>query len=131
MKRYFKVFSEKFKQQDIFGESFAQKLNGDNTVVQSYVGSVCTLMIFLVTILYALQKMDVIISKKDVDILSTVKEGFFDDDYVFSHENGLGIAVAFTGYNNEREWSLDPSYGNLVFNSFSWGVSDDGSYFTE
>ena len=88
-------------------------------------------MIFLVTILYALQKMDVIISKKDVDILSTVKEGFFDDDYVFSHENGLGIAVAFTGYNNEREWSLDPSYGNLVFNSFSWGVSDDGSYFTE
>ena len=75
--------------------------------------------------------MDVMISKKDVDILSTIKTSFFDEKDEFGYKNGFNIAAAFTAYNNEYEWTLDPSYGNLIFNSYSWGERDDGSYFTE
>ena len=41
------------------------------------------------------------------------------------------MAVAFTEFNNNEEWELDPSYGTLVFNSFEWGVRPDGKVFTE
>ena len=81
--------------------------------------------------MYATQKLDVLISKKDVDILSTVKESYFDDKDIFSHRNGLNVAVAFTAYDNEREWILDPSFGSLIFNAYSWGPRDDGTYVTE
>ena len=89
-------------------------------------------MITILTCAYALQKLDVILSKKDVDILSTLKEGFFEADYVFSYKNKLNIAAAFTAYDAfETEWELDPAYGSLNINSYSWGEREDGSYFTE
>ena len=50
---------------------------------------------------------------------------------MFSKEDGLNIAVAFTGFDSETEWTLDPSYGSLVINSYEWGKTDDGSYFTD
>ena len=75
--------------------------------------------------------MDVMISKKDVDILSTIKDRYFDDNFVFSYKNGLNFAVAFTAYDGERDWILDPSYGSLIFNSYSWGANEDGTFFTE
>ena len=37
-------------------------------------GSFLSILITVITIMYASQKMDVLISKKDVDILSTIKE---------------------------------------------------------
>ena len=43
----------------------------------------------------------------------------------------MKIAVAFTSYNNEREYELPKEYGELVFNSFSWGMGENGEVFTE
>ena len=39
--------------------------------------------------------------------------------------------MAFTAYDSEDEWILDPTYGQLVFNSYSWGPKEDGTYFTD
>jgi len=43
----------------------------------------------------------------------------------------LNIAVGFTSFSSETEWELDPTYGTLEFNSFSWGTDEDGKPFTE
>lgn len=67
--------------------------------------------------------------KKDVDVLSATKDLYYSEDDKFTYENGLNIAVAFTGYNNKEEWELDPAYGSLVFNSYSWGNDEDGAVF--
>ena len=80
--------------------------------------------------LYLFQKADVLVNNKDVDILSTVNRLFFDADEKFSFKDGLNIAVAFSAYDNEEEWSLDKKYGNLVFIEYSWGQDDDGKVFT-
>eukprot|EP00354_Favella_ehrenbergii_P012467 CAMPEP_0170453360 /NCGR_PEP_ID=MMETSP0123-20130129/1963_1 /TAXON_ID=182087 /ORGANISM="Favella ehrenbergii, Strain Fehren 1" /LENGTH=142 /DNA_ID=CAMNT_0010715697 /DNA_START=180 /DNA_END=608 /DNA_ORIENTATION=- len=74
--------------------------------------------------------MDVLLEKKDIDIVSTINELHYGDDFVFSYDNGFNIALAFTAYDSEREQILDPSYGELVFNSYEWGPNPDGSYFT-
>jgi len=41
----------------------------------------------------------------------------------------MNIAVAFTAYNSKTEYELDPSYGEIVFNSYSWGNNNDGTTF--
>ena len=41
----------------------------------------------------------------------------------------MNIAVAFTAYDNEEEWILDKSIGELRFTEYSWGENDDGSYY--
>ena len=68
--------------------------------------------------------------KKDVDVLSAVKDLVFNDDTKFNYSDGLNIAVAFTQFNNNEEWELTPDYGELVVNSYSWGTDPDGSFFT-
>ena len=66
-------------------------------------------------------KSDVLLNRKDVNVLSTVNRRFFDAKEKFSYRDGLNIAVAFSAYDNEEEWSLDKKYGNLVFMEYSWG----------
>ena len=83
------------------------------------------------TLTYTIQKVDVLIEKKDVDVLSATKDLVFTPDDTISYQNGFNIAVAFTEFSNEQEWELPPEYGSLVINSFSWGVNLDGSFFTK
>ena len=75
--------------------------------------------------------MEVLIHKKDVDILSTRIEYHFEETDAFGAEDGFNIAVGFTAYDNNREWVLAPEYGELVFNSLSWGSKPDGTYYLE
>ena len=89
--------------------------------VNSYMGSICTLFLFMLICMYGYQKMDVLVAKKDVDMLSAVLDYYYDEDFTFNYNNGFNIAVAFTAYDDETEWILDDSYGEIVFNAFSWG----------
>ena len=40
----------------------------------------------------------------------------------------MNFAIAFTAYDNENENILDPSYGRLIFNHYSWGPDENGNY---
>ena len=103
------------------------KLDDGEQKVNSIMGSICSLILALVIGLYAYQKMDVLISKKDVDVALSISEDHYTPDDVFNHDNGLSIAVAFTAYDNEENWSLDNSYGELVFVAQEWADKQDGS----
>ena len=94
------------------------KLEGGTHVVQSYAGSLCSILFICITLLYAVQKMVVLVEKKDIDVLSTTLDSFYDEHYVFSYQNGFNIAVAFTGFNNVAEMELDPSYGKFRFSAY-------------
>lgn len=50
--------------------------------------------------------------------------------YTFNYESGLNIAVAFTSFDNGKEPILDKSYGELVFNEYTWGRDEQGEYFS-
>ena len=39
--------------------------------------------------------------------------------------------MAFTAYDSEEEWILDPSYGELNIVSYEWGLFADGSTFAK
>ena len=72
-------------------------------------------------IVYAYQKANIFLLKQDSKITSYVSEMHFDDHFSFGNEQGLQIAIALTGFNNEREWELDPSVGKFMFAVNEWG----------
>ena len=41
------------------------------------------------------------------------------------------MAVAFTRYDGSIESDLDPTYGSLEFNHWTWGKQEDGTFFSE
>ena len=106
-------------------------INGNFRIAKSFFGSILSLMILSLTVLYSYQKIEVLIEKKDVDVLSATKDLVFSDQDKFTYQNGFNIAAAFSEFNNNKEWELDPSYGTLVFNSYEWGIGPDGDVFTE
>ena len=100
---------------DQFGEVYQMKLDGGRATLPSCCGLLSTLLTVVIISLYAFQKYDVLVNRKDVNVLSTVNRLFFNDTELFSYENGFNIAVAITAYDSEEEWILDRKYGELYF----------------
>ena len=118
----------KVKGLDKFGEQFRMRLDAGNEDLRSIVGSIMSFILILVVMIYAYLKADVLVNKKDIDILSTINEKYFDPDYELNFSNGFNIAAAFTAFDSETEDILDPTYGELVFMHYFWGVQEDGKY---
>ena len=78
-------------------------------------GSFLSIIVTCVVLLYAYLKADVLMSRRDVDILSTINDHKFTPDDKFRAQNGFNIAIAFTAYDNDPMPILDPSYGEIVF----------------
>ena len=66
----------------------------------SFVGGICSFILMIVIGLYTYLKADVLMHKKDVDILSTINDRTFTPDDVFNYENGLAFAAGFTAYDS-------------------------------
>ena len=55
------------------------------------------------------------------------KTNFYPESYVFDLEQGMDMAVAFSDFDNEREYDLDPSFGSLVFMTTEWKTFPNGT----
>ena len=71
---------DKLKDQDQFGEGFRMKLDASSDDVRTYTGSLCSLLLAFIVLMYTYLKFDVLINKKDVDILSTINDNFYTPD---------------------------------------------------
>ena len=81
-----------------------------------------SLLLIGVVILFAYLKADVLINRKDVDVLSTINDNFYTPDDVIDFSNGLNIAAAFLRFDSDPEPTLDPTYGELAFMHYYWGI---------
>ena len=55
------------------------------TSLLSWMGCALTYVVVIIVGLYSLQKIDVLLKKKDVDVLSTINDYFYSEDFIFSH----------------------------------------------
>ena len=113
---------------DQFGEGFHMKLDEGTSVVQTKLGACYTLIVIFLVAAYAMQKTEILINRKDIDVLSTVNDSHYNEDFVFKYEDGFNLAVALTAYDSNPEPILDPRIGELVFNHYSWGPNRDGTF---
>ena len=116
----------KLKKVDQFGSMFNMRLEDGQTSKNSIIGSLMSILFFIVLGSYTLIKFDVLYNRKrDVDVISTVNDMFYDFNDQFNHrQNGFNFAVAFSAYDNDPEPRLDPSYGKLQFNHYEWGTNN-------
>ena len=63
---------------------------------------------------------------KKIDMITATSEYFFAETDVFNESQGLNIAMAFTGYDNEEEWILPREIGALMFQTYEWGPDENG-----
>lgn len=113
------------KDQDIFSQPFGMKLDDRESSSRSWFGAFCSLIIFILVVTFTYIKFDTLMTRKDVDILSTISDYHFNEMDRFGYENGFNVAVAFTDYSHDTEWQLDPTYGTLTINSYSWYEQED------
>ena len=107
---------------DAFEENFSMKLEKGNSGLNTSFGSILTILVYCTVLLYTYMKVDVLIMKKDVDIMSTTMINSIPNDFVVSHDSiDLNLAIAFTKFDSEPNPILDKSYGRLVFNVYEWG----------
>ena len=114
---------------DMLSERYSMKLDGDRRKVSTFCGACCSLVLLILIALFAIEKFIVLLHKKDVTVINSESSLYFADSDPFDYEHGLNVAVAFTGYDGETQWQLDPSYGELVLNANEWGINEDGSYY--
>lgn len=50
------------------------KIDGGEVGIKSWMGSLCSIILATVMLAYMYQKMDVLIARKDVDVLSTIND---------------------------------------------------------
>ena len=105
------------------------KLDAGVTVLPSAAGVIFTCLLVVVMLGYTVQKTYILVHRRDVDMMTVTKTNFFDQNFVFNHEQGLNFAVALSGVDNEKEDILDRSIGSIVFQAITWSdVDSERSY---
>ena len=99
--------------------------------VPSLMGACCSALIMITLIYYAYNKAEILVRKKDTNVLSMVHDLYYTDDDQFGYKEGFNVAVGFTASDSQIEWSLTKDYGELDFNSFSWGREEAGGFWTK
>ena len=60
--------------------------------------------------------------RKDVDIIVSIQQDYFEDDEPFSAEkDGFFLAAALTHYDSNTEVIEKKEYGELLIEHYGWG----------
>ena len=126
-----KNLTNMFLHLDLFRESFTIRLDYEgNYKHRTALGSIFSIVLFALLMMYTAQKVQLLDQHTQVEIQQATIETHFSEDSVFSKEQGLNIAVAFTDWDNEREPILNPTIGEILFEAVEWGYDDNGDFFT-
>ena len=78
------------------------KLESDGSMsLPTCVGSICSFLLLFFLIAYSVQKFDIMINRREHDIIYSMMDSYYDGNYVFDYEQGFNIAVAFSAYDSE------------------------------
>ncbi len=89
----------------------------------------CSLLLFLLISAYTLQKLDILIYGRDVDLIFSHKSNALTIKDEFDVSMGLNFAAAFTAYDDNVDPIDDPTVGEVVFNHHKWGRYDNGTVY--
>ena len=109
---------------DRFGESFIMKFDGKKQL-KSITGATLSILLLLVLLLYTALKVDNLLRKSQVDIISAINEEFYADDYQVGAKQGFNFAVALSDTGGEflSFSDLDPRIGQFVFTAIEFDLN--------
>ena len=97
---------------DRFGESFTMKFEGGKTELKSMTGAIFSILLIIILLGYTALKVDNLIRRSQVDIISAINEDFYKQDHQIGAMQGFNFAVALGSI---RNGGLDPRIGEFIF----------------
>ena len=71
--------SKWFKAQDKFGRGFGLKMDNGKGAMKTHVGTICTIIWVTIILVYGATKIDALVNKKSISILTTYSDLYFKD----------------------------------------------------
>ena len=93
---------------DRFGESFTMKFEGGKKELKSITGAALSILLIIVLLGYTALKVDNLMRRSQVSIISAVNEDFYQDTEQIGAKQGFNFAVTLAD-------GLDPRIGELKF----------------
>ena len=117
---------DKMLNQDRFGKQLSMQFDGGKESLPSKMGSACSLLLWMLMIMYALYKVSILESRRQVDILQTVDKEYFDENYTFGARQGLSIGANVVDVYDQRTFyePIDWRYGTLSFSIENYAVDE-------
>ena len=100
---------------DRFGESFTMKFEGGKKQLKSITGAALSILLIIVLLGYTALKVDNLMRRSQVSIISAVNEDFYEDTEQIGAKQGFNFALT-------TELGLDPRIGEFVFTSVEWDL---------
>ena len=91
-------FKQKVLSLDAFGDVITMKFDGGKRSLHSFTGSILSILLFIILLTYTCFKIDTLVTKGKVDIVSAINENYYDEDFIFSAKQGFNIAVGVTDF---------------------------------
>ena len=91
------------RKQDKFSEGFQMKLADGENSVPTWMGTLCSIILLIVIILYTVQKIEVLLTKKDVDVLTAINDTHLDSEFHFGYGQGFNFATKWQNLYDETE----------------------------
>ncbi len=91
---------------DLLGEKYSISISSEKQTINSGLGAICSLLIFVVVSLFAYQKAEILIYNKEMRLVEINMKNHFDGSEVFTAQDGLALAF---GVHIE----VDPTYFTL------------------
>lgn len=98
---------------DSYGRPFLFMLPNHNQRYKSILGSMCTVFILSIVLIYAIYKYELLVDKEESRIQKTLQENYFGEDTKFTSTDGFNVAFALSSYTNKEQFYIDNSYGRL------------------
>ena len=109
---------------DSFGQSYSQRVDrGGERPLTSIVGMLMSLLLAGLVVSYSLQKLGILMLKRDNDITMSDLVHFYDETETFTNEQGFNVAFMFNDGNGE---GLTDDYGYFDLYSNEWFIDENG-----
>lgn len=120
---------EKTLQLDMYRKPFLFLLPDHNEQYRTFLGSILSLITFLIMGFYSVYKIMTLFAITDYRIMKATSENYFDVLPGFSERDGFSIAAAVTAYDGSPEPIEDPEIGTLKIYLKYWGHPQFGEDF--
>ena len=107
------------------------KIDKGHSIISTTVGSIFSIILFIIVGCYTFQKSNIMINKTDDYVMTSIQDNFFSLDYSFGFEQGFNVAVAFTAFDTNEENILTPDIGKIVFRQYAWGENAEQNKFVD
>ena len=104
---------------DLLGETHSTAISSEKQTINSGLGAICSVLIFVVVSLFTYQKAEILMYNKEMRLVEIKEKNHFDGSEVFTAQDGLALAFGLNAV-------IDPTYFTIIAESNYWGFDEQG-----